>query len=224
MRQDQHETAGSVVGVPEDDAFLKPYRTGCLQWFAEAGFGYFECTAGPYDEAYFRRYGELEDTPIGRALMSFRTSLVSLHADAAPILDVGIGSGAFLKARWQFGDAGFDINPAGVAWLNDSGIFGDLYGRTWEVATFWDSLEHIRRPDLALAQVGDMAFVSIPVFTGPDHVLRSKHYRRDEHFFYWTRQGFINWAQAQGFDTIDVSATESAIGREDVETFVLKRR
>jgi hypothetical protein len=219
-----------VGDLPPDDAFLSPFRANCLEWFAEAGFGYFECTASPYDAAYFDRYLALEDTPIGRELIGFRSDLLSSHCGSAALLDVGIGSGAFLKERWSSPtiassalDRGYDVNPAGVAWLKAAGRWGDLYDRKWKIATFWDSLEHIRRPDLALAQVSEMAFVSIPVFTGPEHVLRSKHYRRDEHFFYWTRLGFINWAAAQGFRTVDVLATESAIGREDVETFVLRR-
>lgn len=215
--------------LPPDDAFLSPFRANCLEWFAEAGFGYFECTASPYDAAYFDRYLALEDTPIARALNGFRVGLVSQHAGfRTPLLDVGVGSGAFLKARIAADhgtnlDGGFDINPRGVEWLKANRLFSDLYARTRPVLTFWDSLEHIRRPDLALAQSSAWAFVSIPVFTGPEHVLRSKHYRRDEHFFYWTRLGFINWAAAQGFRTVDVLATESAIGREDVETFVLRR-
>lgn len=203
-----------------------------LTWFPESGVGYFEVpeAAQPYDGEYFERYRRQAATPLGRRLMRARVDLVARHW-AGPVLDVGIGSGAFLEER-GLGlirapggdcDRGFDVNPAGVAWLRDLDVWGDLYGRRWEAATFWDALEHIRRPDLALDQVEAIAFVAIPTFRGVEHVLASKHFRRDEHFWYWTRDGFCRFAAACGFEVVDIVATETALGREDVETFVLRR-
>lgn len=158
--------------------------------------------------------------------MAHRNDLVQRHHGGG-VLDVGIGSGAFLEERIRTGietDHGFDVNPAGLAWLRARGMFGDLYARTWPAVTFWDVLEHIRRPDLALGQVERIAFVALPIFRDAAHVLASKHYRRDEHFWYFTRDGFVRFALANGFQVVDILATETAIGREDVETFVLERR
>lgn len=198
-----------------------------LTWFPESGVGYYEVRESdqPYDAAYFARYQAQADSPSGRALMASRSCLVDRYHGGG-VLDVGIGSGAFLLDRAASGietDKGFDVNPAGVAWLRARDMFGDLYGRTWRAATFWDALEHIRRPDLALDQVEEIAFVAIPTFRDVAHVLASKHFRRDEHFWYWTRDGFRRFASACGFDVVDIVATETALGREDVETFVLRR-
>lgn len=216
--------------VPPSNPLVDAYRRHGLTWFPEAGFGYFECVGAPYDQEYFDRYAAQGETEIGKALNRFRCEIVARYW-GGEILDVGVGSGAFLQAReastrpdLAAADRGFDINPAGVAWLGSVGKFGELYqAGAWDAVTFWDSLEHIRRPDEALARVGLMAFVSIPIFDGPDHVLRSKHFRRDEHYFYFTRAGFLAWTKAQGFECLDVRATESAIGREGIETFVLRR-
>lgn len=202
-----------------------------LAWFQEAGFGYYEVRESdqPYDAHYFARFQAQANTPLGRRLMSHRCEIVWRHWRGS-VLDVGIGSGAFLEARRHqtagvacAADAGFDVNPCGVQWLKAAGLWGDLYGRQWDVATFWDALEHIRRPDLALAQVERMAFVAIPTFRDVGHVLTSKHFRRDEHFWYWTRDGFRRFAEANGFEVVDIVATETALGREDIETFVLRR-
>lgn len=224
--------AGGIIS-PEPDAFrvnplLEPHLAGAsLAWFPEAGFGYYEVpeSAMPYDATYFARYQAQAATPLGRSLMAARDELVSRYWGGG-VLDVGIGSGAFLLDRRLAGvetDKGYDVNPCGVEWLKAAGLWGDLYAQSWPVATFWDALEHIRRPDLALAQVSDAAFVAIPVFTGPEHVLASKHYRRDEHFWYWTREGFCRFAGACGFDVVDIVATETALGRDGIETFVLRR-
>ena len=210
---------------------IAAYAANALTWFPEAGFGYFEVQGAPYDAAYFARYREQAETPIGRSLMAARVQLVRRHVgDIAlaqgPVLDVGIGSGAFVEACWAEGIAacGFDVNPAGVAWLQRNSAFAPLYtGRRYPVLTFWDSLEHIREPQLALAACGGWAFVALPIFRDAEHVLASKHYRRDEHYWYFTRDGFRRFAQAEGFDVVDIVATETALGREDIETFVLRR-
>lgn len=213
---------------PPVNPLLDVHLSNNLIWFEEAGFGYFEVpeAAQHYDGEYFARYAAQATSTVGIALMNARANLVQKWA-AGRLVDVGIGSGAFLEERYRrdfTGDKGFDVNPIGIDWLKRRGAFGDLYAETWPVATFWDALEHIRRPDLALAQVEFMAFVALPIFTGVEHVLRSKHYRRDEHFWYFTRRGFVAWAKSQGFDVVDIVATETALGREDVETFVLRRR
>ncbi|MDZ4373556.1 MAG: methyltransferase domain-containing protein [Phenylobacterium sp.] len=207
----------------------------CLTWFPELGYGYFECaqeTVGDvYDAAYFERYADQADTPLGRRLMASRVELVKRHVgDMAlrlkPCLDVGIGCGAFVEALEETGNEsrGYDVNPAGIAWLESREIFGDLYARPWPIVTFWDALEHIREPAKALAQCEDWVFVALPIFRDADHVLASKHYRKDEHYHYWTRDGFRRFAGACGFDVVDLVATETALGRDDVETFVLRRR
>jgi hypothetical protein len=204
---------------------------GQLAWFPALGWGYYEVEGAPYDQGYFDRYAAQADSRVGRSLMAARVRLVKswlgdVAFSAAPVLDVGIGSGAFIEAAWGAGcDAvGYDVNPAGVEWLTGRGLFRDLYADgPFQVVTFWDALEHIRDPREALAACSGWVFVSLPIFRDAEHVLRSKHFRRDEHYHYWTRSGFARFADACGFRVLDITATETALGREDIETFVLRR-
>lgn len=214
------------------DHLFDDLSAGRLRWLPEAGVGFYECEGAPYDAAYFERYRSMADTPVARALNDFRLGLVMDHMTGLGdgldcILDVGIGDGAFLRAtrtaRFS-GVKGFDVNPAGVEWLESEGLFGDLYRPgQWDGATFWDSLEHIRDPRPALAAVKSVAIVSIPTFRDVAHVLASRHYRKDEHYWYFTRAGFVAFANSQGFEVVDILATETAIGRDEIETFVLRR-
>jgi hypothetical protein len=225
--------AGVEGGLqPFAPSAFRDLTAGRLVWLPEAGAGYFECEAGDvYDGAYFERYAAQAATPTGRRLMEARVDLVRRHLgdigfSVRTVLDVGIGSGAFVEALLAGGGdgAGYDVNPAGVEWLEDRGLYQDLYARGHGAVTFWDSLEHIREPDRALACCADWVFVALPIFRDAAHVLASKHFRRDEHYWYFTRDGFRAFADAQGFDVVDMVATETALGREDVETFVLRRR
>lgn len=205
-----------------------------LIWSQEDGVGFLEVkNEGVYDEEYFQRYREMSQTPMAIALNGFRADLVRRHGgrvggafEEITLLDVGIGDGAFLRAleedRWihRFGA---DVNPAGIAYLEEHGQLGSLED-TYGVVTFWDSLEHIRDPRWALRSAASVALVSIPIFADVEHVLASRHFRPDEHYWYFTRAGFIAFAKQEGFDVVDVLATETALGRDGIETFVLNRR
>lgn len=196
-----------------------------LLWFPEAGYGYFECdTSGVYDSDYFDRYAEQAEAPIGQAIMAARVELVTRYG-VETLLDCGIGSGAFLTEWWGGGGGGFgdDVNPAGVAWLDGKGKRRRL-ASGHDVVTFWDVLEHIRRPDEALAHVRRLAFVSLPIFRDVEHLMGSKHRRYEEHFHYWTRKGFIDFAQSCGFKVVECNAMETLLGRDEIETFVLERK
>ena len=217
-----------------------------LHWMEPIGIGFLDCDTftgpdgekpAPYDDAYFAKYRDMADSEVGAALNTFRAMLVSRHAPldvycppshTCSLLDVGIGDGAFLRAVAPFAwlsPFGFDINPAGIAYLIENGQLASFEEpASFDVVTFWDSLEHIRDPRPALAAARHVALVSIPIFTDAAHAVTSRHFRPDEHFWYFTRHGFIQFADQEGFDCVDVLATETALGRDSIETFVLRRR
>jgi hypothetical protein len=206
---------------------LAPVDT--LVWDANQGLGFYPVREAdlPYDQAYFDKYAKMADTPMGRRLNDFRVELLEewLPMESA-FLDIGIGDGAFLRAiaaRGRIGAWGYDVNPAGVAWLKSRGQFSRWDIEDWEAMTFWDSLEHIRDPAAVLERISGMAFVSIPIFLDSEHVMHSRHFRTDEHFWYFTHWGFERWAMRLGFTVIDHTRQETHLGREDIETFVLRR-
>lgn len=215
-----------------------------LNWLEPIGLGFFDVdaaladqgltTADVYSDDYFAKYEAMAEAPIGVELNEFRKAMVCRHAptngDGGPptLLDVGIGDGAFLRAldglAW-LRSYGCDINPAGIAYLIERGQLANFEApRSFDVVTFWDSLEHIRDPRPALAAAANVAIVSIPIFTDAADAVTSKHFRPDEHFWYFTRHAFTVFADQEGFDVVDILATETALGREGIETFVLKRR
>lgn len=198
-----------------------------LVWWPKRGMGYFPVRANPYDMAYFRRYEAMESTEMGQALIRARADLVNRYPrPTATVLDVGIGAGGFLlhmELARASSLAGYDVSEAAKAWLHSRFWWLDPYTTPVEVATFWDSLEHIPDPSAILANVTRWAFVSMPIYTGPDHVLRSRHFRPDEHFWYWTREGFLRWMGERGWRCREHNTAETLLGREDIETFAFVR-
>lgn len=192
-----------------------------LQWFPELELGFFPVSAAPYDAAYWDRYRRMDRTASGEALTRARVDLVDSYWNG-PLVDVGVGGGRFVEQRAQ--TRGYDVNPEAVRWLKGIGRWCDIYQDGADAATFWDSLEHIADPRAILSKVRHFAFVSLPIFSGPEHVLRSRHFRKDEHFWYFTAAGFGRFMGSCGFDLLEYNSQEVDCGREDIGTFVFGRR
>lgn len=136
------------------------------------------------------------------------------------MLDIGIGSGLFVETCPNC--YGHDINESAIAWLIDKGKYrSPLKGAN--SMTFWDSLEHIHDPTVQLTGIKEYAFISCPIYEDSDHILRSKHFRPDEHCWYWTDEGLKIFMWAFGFTCIERNQMETDIGREDIGTYVFKR-
>lgn len=200
--------------------FSQEIKSG-LVWLPELGMGRYPVPKDrPYDADYFSRYQELADTDLGRELTAARIRLVARHYTGS-VLDVGIGAGQFVTARPE--TKGFDINPAGVEWLKERGAWANLYRDRFPALTFWDSLEHIDRPDVAVARAEKWVFVSVPIFSGAEHVIRSRHFRRDEHIWYWTHDGLVAWFGEQGFELVESNGIETQLGREGIGSYAFAR-
>lgn len=202
----------------------KTRHTSGLFWDETLGMGYYPVQArNQYGLQYWENYQRLRSTPTGDNLTAKRISLVrSCHPAASKLVDIGIGNGQFIDA---YGDGafGYDVNPRAIEWLCSKNIWLDPSHENPPSATFWDSLEHSERPGELMAKVDVFAFISIPIFTGLDHVLRSKHFKKDEHFWYFTERGLEGWMGRRGFELVTKNRMEEECGREDIGTFVFKR-
>ena len=114
-------------------------------------------------------------------------------------------------------------HPIGVEWLKRRKLWRDPYEDGAEVLTFWDSLEHIEDPVRILECCDSMAIISIPIFKDKAHTMRSKHFRTDEHFWYFTSEGLIRMMHNEGFRLVDQNDLETKLGREDIRSFVFQR-
>jgi hypothetical protein len=203
---------------------------GALTWY-DIGVGWYPVSAGikPYDRAYFERYRRQANSDIGRALMAARVAFVRKHWwGPGMLVDVGIGSGAFIKRcnRKKKMAVGYDVNPAGIEWLKQHRCFWNPYyppGRRISVLSLWDVLEHMPDFSSLLAKVEQWVFLSLPIFNDAAHALRSKHFRPDEHCWYWTRDGLVMVMQRLGFELIEETDMETRIGREDIGAFAFRR-
>lgn len=190
-----------------------------LVWLPELGIGYYPVVDMPYNADYFARYQSMKNTEIGVNLNKSRIALVNKYTKGE-VLDIGIGSGAFVEEREN--TYGYDINPFAVEWLINSGKYRHPFKET-ESVTFWDSLEHIHDPRLHLSCAQKYVFISCPIYENVEHLLGSKHFRKDEHCWYWTIEGINTYMNMFNFEIVEINWQESDIGREDIASFVFKR-
>lgn len=198
---------------------INELKKGRLLWLPEVNIGYYEVCENPYGLSYFQRYQEMAKTELGLALNKVRVDLVNKYTKGF-VCDVGIGSGLFVESRDR--TYGYDVNNFAVEWLVKKDLYCNPYNGC-ENATFWDSLEHIKSPNKLLKHISGYAFVSIPIFNNGEHILKSKHYRKDEHFWYFTHESFIYFMQMNGFEFIESNKMEIELGREDIGTFVFRK-
>lgn len=198
-----------------------------LVWLPEQGIGYFPVRNAVYGDEYFDEYVRREKTEIGECLNAFRLYLVDKYV-SGQILDVGVGCGTFLKLRKNC--VGYDVNLKAVGLLKEAKLFCNPYETDFESGaiqgvTFFDSLEHIESPGRILSRINrQIVFVSIPIFRDLDHLLSSKHLKKKEHFYYFTEDSFIKYMVSFDFELLEVLDDEIKCGREDIYTFVFRRK
>ena len=173
-----------------------------------------------YGMGYWDEYVRRSATPMGKDITRCRIKLVDKWATPhGRVVDIGIGSGQFVETRGS-GTWGYDVNPLGIRWLLDRGLWWDPWFRATPNATTWDSLEHMDRPELLLQRVQLRLFVSIPIFRDKAHALGSKHWKPGEHVWFFTRDGLVRWMKTWGFGLLEENRMEEALGRQDIGTFV----
>ena len=175
----------------------------------------------PYDNTYFQRYIDMENTPISSRINDCRKKMVK--GISGHVLDIGIGSGEFMKTCGKR-CYGYDVNEVAVEWLISQNSFMDPYNGvhgTIDVITLWDVMEHMRRPsDLLLSlRFGMHVMVSLPTFPDLKSVVASKHYRPNEHWYYFTVDGIKKFFFDMGYECLDVNDSETVAGRESIMSY-----
>jgi hypothetical protein len=177
-----------------------------------------------YDASYFDKCAGYDGQEIANAINAGRCSLVERHVANAAVVDVGIGSGEFIRTRAKAATFGHDVNPVAIEWLKRGGLWAQRLG-AFRGVTMWDTLEHVPDPGHYLDQVsfGSCLFLSIPIFYGLGGIRFSKHYRPGEHLYYFTEDGLVNWLRIHGFALLEVATFEIEAGRESIHSFAFRR-
>lgn len=173
-------------------------------------------------ENYFEHYRKLDGQDIAKKINQGRVALVNKYVgEETEVLDIGIGSGQFIEARRN--TFGKDVNPKAIEWLQAKGLQADNLERFYAF-TLWDVLEHIREPARYFKHIpnGSYLFACLPTFN-LEKIRQSKHYKPNEHLYYWTMDGFPDWMKCYRFRLRERNLQETEAGRESIMSFVFQR-
>jgi hypothetical protein len=175
-----------------------------------------------YDAAYYDKCAGYDGKDIAQAINAGRAALVDRYVGANRVLDVGIGSGEFIRSRPN--TFGHDVNPLAIEWLKRNDLWASSLGE-FTGYSFWDVIEHVQDPGeyFRHIQLHSFAFFSLPIFYGLGGVRLSKHYRPGEHLQYFTEDGFTQWMGMHGFMLLERQDFEIRAGRESIYSFAFKR-
>ena len=191
-----------------------------MKWNEDKGWGFLEATA-PCPKDYWAEYRELDKTPLGRVLTALRCAMACDVDELNSILvDVGIGGGAFVSAIECMG---VDVDPQATAWLQERGVEWER-DMSVDVMTFWDSFEHITNPGEYLAKARNWVLLSTPIYRDEAHALSSKHYKPNEHLWYFTDHGIKMFMREYGFKCVHQNNLETDAGREGIGSYAFNRR
>jgi len=174
-----------------------------------------------YGQDYFNMCLDYEDKEIALKINAGRSDFVRDFTQME-VLDIGIGSGEFIK---KFENAvGYDINPTALKWLRENDKFQPNFEKM-TAFTMWDVLEHVPEPAQYFKQMqsDSYLFVSMPIFTDLTKIRESKHYRPNEHLYYFTAKGFKGYMALHGFRLIGQDDFETNAGRESIHSFAFKK-
>ncbi len=190
-----------------------------LIWNEKVGWG-FQAPETNCSKDYWHEYRAKDRTPMGRVLTAVRAGMVRnwTRERALDIVDIGIGGGAFCD---EMDCHGFDVNVSALAWLKKEAL--DWEPEKIPVMTFWDSIEHILYPGNLLKKVTKKVFLSTPIYRDKEHCLASKHYKPNEHLWYFTDKGIKKFMHQAGFALIYQNRIEEDAGREDIGSYVFGR-
>lgn len=175
-----------------------------------------------YDEEYYSKCASYEDQEIALKINAGRIALVNSHVGMNRVVDIGIGSGEFIKKRPN--TMGFDVNPVAIEWLKRNDLWAHRLS-DFSAFTFFDVVEHVPEPEMYFKHVHlhGFVFVSVPIFYGLGAIRLSRHYRPGEHLYYFQDHGFVAWMEQHGFMLLERSDFEIQAGRESIYSYAFKR-
>jgi len=195
-----------------------------IHWDDRLKVGWYPITQEEdYGEDYFQKYVGYEGSAVEASLNNFRSQFVDMHYRGA-VVDIGIGCGTFINRRGRLNTSGYDVGSKSISWLKDQDLWTDPYEcSSVSAITCWDSLEHIRDYRPLLSKVSKWAFMSVPIFVDCYHASRSKHFRPEEHWWYFTNDSIVSMMALHGFKLVSQSSMEQVIGREDINCYAFSR-
>jgi len=190
-----------------------------------------------YDESYKDKYIAHWESETNDPIQSTRWETVQQHIKSGSLLDIGCGTGSFLRAAPRsFDCVGCDINQHCVDYCNENGIEASErmpLDHKFDVVTMFDVIEHYPNFEIIYDIKCILKDNGYFIFCTPNfkpEFLRNledwRHYRpAGEHVFCFSEKSILTLAKIHNFEVVDINFEESKIRlpEQNIATYVLKK-
>lgn len=165
-----------------------------------------------YDSNYILNYFKHNTM---RQLSLLRAGLVEgfLGQSVGKVLDFGYGSGDFLRVMSKNGWQTFGIDVHGLNLGIKDVVEEELYDISWDIVTFFDSLEHLQNFNILKEIHSENIIVSIPIFYGKNisTIVDWKHYKPGEHLHYFSLKSIEKLFKRYDYQLSDFNFSEDLV-------------
>jgi len=195
-----------------------------------------------YNEDYAHLYVSYLSQDLGHKIVKHRvqelqklTNLFGWESHRCSTLDFGCATGIVVREARELGLDAWGYEPHAVffnshhalhvaPWIaiNPESIVSTPF-----VVSFYDALEHLERVDKWLQLFQPIRIVVtlpvVPLTMFSKDLPNWKHYKPDEHVWYFTDNGIHNFLAAHGYEVYEVEDFERKLGRLDALTVHARR-
>lgn len=176
-----------------------------MRWADGIGYLPIECSYN-YDAHFFNRCKHQESIVINKQIVQWRIKQVqkaiSYRKLKTYVVDVGIGSGHFLKELHRTTPLiahGVDINEEAIKWLHQQ-HWWVVNNQRYQVMTFWNSFQYIPVPQRYIEDYKPCFVVmSLPIFRSKEDACHSVLLDINKVYWYCSRAGLIEWMRRLGY-------------------------
>lgn len=167
-----------------------------------------------YDDNYIKTYEDFKERGTYMSYLRLGYLLSNINIKNPSILDIGYGSGDFLRVAK---DAGFESFGYDITDYELDGIptisYDEVFKKHFNIITFFDSLEHFEDIDFVSELDCDYIIISLPECHNfsDEWFFNWKHRKPDEHLFHFNKDSLIRFMDEMGYDMVNISNIEDVI-------------
>jgi len=175
-----------------------------------------------YGENYIKNsYVVYEPLPTYMGYLRLGNIIGSIGKIPESILDVGYGNGSFLKVCKDIipNCYGYDITNYPLP--NGCYLTNDMFDKTYDVITFFDSLEHFDDIEFVKNLKCNYICISVPNchYENDEWFENWKHRRPNEHLWHFNNESLTKFMKRMGYELITESNIEDTIRKNKNEKF-----
>lgn len=180
---------------------------------------------GIYEDEYLLHYELYEQTDFSKILMKERLQFIENTMEllsGKSLLDYGCGADTFKKVM-------NDIYPSMHVFSYDPFFKKDhnflehlITFDFFDIVTFWDSFEHIRRLEIVPLLKGKYIFMTIPIIDNIKSIYKWKHYVPGEHVWYFSTSVLVKLFEKWNYKLITQSDFEEKLRSKGLKSFCFK--